>query len=270
MSRSATSSKKAKAAKPGQAATRRKRRRPERPAASANGAAARPRHRRCGRAAASSPRSISARTKICCFIARVEDGRAADHRHRPPAVARHARRGDRRSRRGQRGRSCSAVHAAEEMAGETIERVVVNLSGGISAPASSRPRSTLGRREIGDTDMRHVLERGYLMREPGDRQVIHSIPVGFSIDDSRGIRDPRGMFGERLGVNMHIVDRRDGEVRNHAAAVGRSPSRHRGAGRQPLRRGPRLPGRGRDRSWRHRDRHGRRHDDDRRCSSTAT
>src|SRR5690348_18246017 len=36
-------------------------------------------------------------------------------------------------------------------------------------------------REITDSDMRQVLERGFQMREPGDRQVIHSIPVGFSV-----------------------------------------------------------------------------------------
>ena len=60
------------------------------------------------------------------------------------------------------------------------------------------------------------------MREPGDRQIIHSVPVGFSVDDSRGIRDPRGMLGERLGVNMHVVTASAASVRNHTAAVGRS------------------------------------------------
>jgi cell division protein FtsA len=61
-----------------------------------------------------------------------------------------------------------------------------------------------------------------MMRDAADRQVIHSIPVGFSIDDSRGIRDPRGMVGERLGVNMHIVTAAKASVRNHAAVIGRS------------------------------------------------
>src|SRR5260370_2771969 len=60
------------------------------------------------------------------------------------------------------------------------------------------------------------------MREPGHRQIIHSVPVGFSVDDSRGIRDPRGMLGERLGVNMHVVTASAASVRNHSSAVGRS------------------------------------------------
>jgi cell division protein FtsA len=61
-----------------------------------------------------------------------------------------------------------------------------------------------------------------LLREPGDRQVIHSVPVGFSVDDSRGIRDPRGMLGERLGVNMHVVTASGASVRNLSSAIGRS------------------------------------------------
>ena len=55
--------------------------------------------------------------------------------------------------------------------------------------------------------------------------MIHSIPVGFSIDDSRGILDPRGMVGERLGVSVetvrthlkHIYDKWD--VRDRLQAV---------------------------------------------------
>src|SRR5690606_16206345 len=36
-----------------------------------------------------------------------------------------------------------------------------------------------------------------------------------------GIRDPRGMYGERLGVNMHIVTAASGPVRNLATCVQR-------------------------------------------------
>src|SRR5437764_13891476 len=159
-------------------------------------------------------------TKICCFIARVEA--------QPRIVGI-----GQQLARGMRGGGIidfdaaghsirNAVHAAEEMAGETIERVVANLSGGYAGSRILKTEIDLGRREVGDADMNHVLERGYAMRDAVDRQVIHSIPVGFSVDDSRGIRDPRGMVGERLGVNMHIVTATKASVRNHAAVIGRS------------------------------------------------
>jgi cell division protein FtsA len=159
-------------------------------------------------------------TKICCFIARVEaQPRIIGIGHQ---VARGMRGGAIVDLEAAGHSIRSAVHAAEEMAGETIERVVANLSGGYAGSRILKTEIDIGRREIGNSEMNHVLERGYLMRDAADRQVLHSIPVGFSIDDSRGIRDPRGMVGERLGVNMHIVTAAKASVRNHAAAIGRS------------------------------------------------
>ncbi|HEX3415560.1 MAG TPA: cell division protein FtsA [Stellaceae bacterium] len=160
-------------------------------------------------------------TKICCFIARVEDDRP-----RVLGIGHQISRGVRNGRivdLEATGTSVlNAVHAAEEMAGETIQRVVVNLSGGFSASRIIKAEIGITGREITDAEMRRALEHGYVMREPGDRQIIHSVPVGFSVDDSRGIRDPRGMLGERLGVNMHVVTASAASVRNHTAAVGRS------------------------------------------------
>jgi cell division protein FtsA len=159
-------------------------------------------------------------TKICCFIARVEaEPRIVGIGHQ---IARGMRGGAIVDLDGAGHSIRSAVHAAEEMAGETIERVVANLSGGYAASRIMKTEIDIGRREVSDADMNHVLERGYAMRDAADRQVIHSIPVGFSIDDSRGIRDPRGMVGEKLGVNMHIVTAAKASVRNHAAVIGRS------------------------------------------------
>jgi cell division protein FtsA len=160
-------------------------------------------------------------TKISCFIARVEDDQP-----RVLGIGHQISRGVRNGRiidlEAASISVLNAVHAAEEMAGETIERVVANMSGGFSASRIIRAEIGITAREISDSDMRRVLEHGYLMREPGDRQVIHSVPVGFSVDDSRGIRDPRGMLGERLGVNMHVVTAGAASVRNHTSAIGRS------------------------------------------------
>jgi cell division protein FtsA len=115
----------------------------------------------------------------------------------------------------------TAVHAAEQMAGETISEVVVNLSGSFPASRIINVEIGVAGHEIGDQDMRRVLEQGYHLKEAPDREVIHSIPVGFSIDGSRGIRDPRGMFGKKLGVNMHVVAAKPATLRNITAAVGR-------------------------------------------------
>jgi cell division protein FtsA len=99
---------------------------------------------------------------------------------------------------------------------------VVNLSGGFNPSRLIKSEINVNGREITDSDMHRVLEHGHVLKEPADREVIHSIPVGFSIDQSRGIRDPRGMFGQRLGVNMHVVTAQSAAVRNLATCIGRS------------------------------------------------
>jgi len=74
-------------------------------------------------------------------------------------------------------------HAAEEMAGETIERVRRELVRAVFS-ASRIIKAEIGitgRDESPMPKMRRVLEHGYLMREPGDRQIVHSVPVGFSV-----------------------------------------------------------------------------------------
>ncbi|HEY1794600.1 MAG TPA: cell division protein FtsA [Stellaceae bacterium] len=160
-------------------------------------------------------------SKICCFIARVEtEGpRIVGIGHQ---VSRGVRGGKVVNLEAAGDSIGNAVHAAEQMAGETIERVVVNQSGGFLPSRIVQAEIGIAGHEIGEADTREVLERGYQMRESDDSQVIHSIPVGFSIDGSRGIRDPRGMVGERLGVNMHLVTASAASVRNHSAAIGRA------------------------------------------------
>ena len=197
-------------------------------------------------------------TKICCFIGRVEaDGpRVVGIGHQ---LSRGLRGGSIVDLEAATESIGNAIHAAEEMAGLTIERVIVN-QGAFSASRIVRTEIDFPAREITDANMRQVLERGYLMRNAADRQVIHSIPVGFSVDDSRGIRDPRGMVGQRLGVNMHIVT---APVAACATTVSRSHARIWRS--RPLSlalcRRSLLSRRGRAEPRRHRHRYGWRNDD---------
>ena len=132
-------------------------------------------------------------TKICCFIAQV-DGTDADPRDRPPGLARYQGRDDRQPRRGSRPIR-TAVHAAEEMAGATIDQAVVSLSAGFGASRMVKAEIAVGGREIGDSDLRHVLERGYAMRDTGDRQVIHildKLAAKQQTERATGVRPRRG------------------------------------------------------------------------------
>lgn len=131
-----------------------------------------------------------------------------------------------------------AVFAAEQMAGDDIRSVTVNLSGGKPKSKTIGVDVEIGGLQIDDADLQRVFRQTLAMEANGsangngnggtnglangqrernghrsDRELIHSIPVAYTVDGNRGIRDPRGMFGDRLSVNMHMVTAANGVIR---------------------------------------------------------
>jgi cell division protein FtsA len=165
-------------------------------------------------------------SKVCCFIARDH----GDGAPRVVGIGQQASRGVRAGvvvdMAGVEAAIRHAVHAAEQMAGETVDRVIVNLSGGHPASTSVGIEVALNGQEVGEADLRRAFDRGREANGLGDsaetgRQLIHSIPVSYNIDGNRGIRDPRGMYGEQLGVDIHIVTAASGAVRNLTTCIQR-------------------------------------------------
>ncbi|MCR4378672.1 MAG: cell division protein FtsA [Rhodospirillales bacterium] len=109
----------------------------------------------------------------------------------------------------------AAVGAAEEMAGANVHDVWVAVSGAHFKSRLVAYDIGISGHEIGDQDLRKILDASRLTGElPADQEVVHSIPVGYSIDGNKGVRDPRGMFGNRLGVNLHVVTASTNALRN--------------------------------------------------------
>jgi len=159
-------------------------------------------------------------TKMCCFVARRDEAapRIVGIGHQ---IARGIKTGIITDIEAASQAILTTVHAAEQMSGEHLSEVVVNLSGGFSASRMVKTEINLNGREVSDANMRRVLEQGFRVKEPAERTVIHSVPVGFAIDGSRPVRDPRGMYGYKLAVNMHVVTAESAAVRNVANCLGR-------------------------------------------------
>lgn len=160
-------------------------------------------------------------TKVCCFIARAEESRSL----KVVGIGHH------RSK-GLRGGTVidmdaaessirAAVEAAEQMAGERIDQVVVNVSGGKPRSSKVEVEVSVDGHQIDDSDVRRIIDYARRQELNGERELIHCIPVGYAIDGSNGIRDPRGMFGGRLGVSIHLVAAQAGGVRNLRLVVER-------------------------------------------------
>jgi len=114
-----------------------------------------------------------------------------------------------------------AVDAAERMASVEIESVVLAISAGRLASELFAAEIEIVGSTVSEGDIARVLAAGSRHSLRDGRAVLHSLPVGYSIDGVGGIRDPRGMLGARFGVDMHVATTDVAAARNLMLAVER-------------------------------------------------
>ena len=115
-----------------------------------------------------------------------------------------------------------AIDIAENMAGVQLESVVVSLSGGRLGSERFIADVELGGAAVSDGDIGRVLAAASHHSVRDGRAVLHSLPIGYALDAATGIREPRGMVGNRFGVDMHMVTTDVATVRNLMLTVERS------------------------------------------------
>jgi len=100
-----------------------------------------------------------------------------------------------------------AQEEAELMAGVGISSAFVGISGAHIKSFNSRGVIAVSgkNREITRDDIRRVIEQSKAVSIPPDREIIHVIPQEFVVDEQDGIKDPLGMSGIKLEVNVHII-----------------------------------------------------------------
>jgi cell division protein FtsA len=159
--------------------------------------------------------------KVVCFIARLGEGgrpRIVGIGHQ---VSRGLRAGAIVDMDAAEAAIGTAVNAAEQMAGETVEGILVSMSGGHPTSQTVGAEVGVAGGQVSDGDLRQALRlQGYARLEP-DCELIHAIPVDFAVDGARGIRDPLGMYGRTLSVDLHLVTAAVGPLRNLATCVER-------------------------------------------------
>jgi cell division protein FtsA len=114
-----------------------------------------------------------------------------------------------------------AVDAAERMAGVQIESVIVNVSGGRVGSQLYNALVAVNGRAVNEDDTHRVLEACTNRTQGQGKAVLHSLPTGFSLGNMRSIRDPKGMIGDALGVDMHVVSCDATAARNLMLAIER-------------------------------------------------
>ncbi len=101
----------------------------------------------------------------------------------------------------------AAVERAEESAEVDIGRVAVTIDGEHVKGIDSRGVIAVSRNggEITESEVSTVLDAARTLALPVGRTILDVLPQEFFVDGQRGIRDPIGMSGVRLGSKVHIV-----------------------------------------------------------------
>ena len=98
-----------------------------------------------------------------------------------------------------------SVKKAESTSGLEITSALVSIAGAHVSSVNSRGAAAVNGNVIEQYDVDHALEQARAVAIPHDREIIHVIQRGFSVDGQDGIRNPKGMHGYRLEVEAHII-----------------------------------------------------------------
>ena len=98
-----------------------------------------------------------------------------------------------------------AVAAAERMSGVTVKSVFAGIAGGHIESFNSRGVVAVKSGEVTKNDVDRVLESASAINIPMGYEELHVIPQQFILDGQNEIKDPIGMSGVRLEVEVHIV-----------------------------------------------------------------
>jgi cell division protein FtsA len=114
-----------------------------------------------------------------------------------------------------------AVDAAERDANIRLEKIFVNISGGLPKSRRYSAAIDVAGRAVTAEDMKQVLLKARGKVDTGRRLVLHAAPIGYAMDGHGPIANPQGMFGERLSTEISVVSVLPGPMRNLAHCINR-------------------------------------------------
>ncbi len=153
-------------------------------------------------------------TKVCTLVARVE----GDHSLRILGVGIEPSQGIRKGTIVDLGAASQSiarsVEKAQRSSGLEVASAIVSLAGSHVSSVNSRGVVGISGRVIEQDDIDRALEAAQAVAIPHNREIIHVIQRGFTVDGQDGIRMPIGMHSYRLEVEAHIITAAAATVEN--------------------------------------------------------
>jgi cell division protein FtsA len=112
-----------------------------------------------------------------------------------------------------------ALEQAESIAGIEVRDVWVGFGGSNLTSRIVNHEEDIGGGPIDEEDVAELLLRAREAALDDRRAILHAQTALFTLDGNGGVRNPIGLFADRLAVDIHLVEGDRGPVSNLVAAV---------------------------------------------------
>ncbi|OIO52651.1 MAG: cell division protein FtsA [Parcubacteria group bacterium CG1_02_44_65] len=115
----------------------------------------------------------------------------------------------------------ACLEKAERLIGVPVQNVWVGINGPNLKCEKSQGVVAVGRsdNEITEDDVNRAIEAAQALSVPPNYEILHVIPVKFTVDNQEGIKDPIGMTGVRLEVETLIIQGLTSQIKNLTKAI---------------------------------------------------
>jgi len=118
----------------------------------------------------------------------------------------------------------ACLEKAERLIGVPLNSVWVSINDPHIKATKSRGVVAVGKSdgEISEDDIERAIEAARAMSVPPNYEILHVIPVKFTVDSQEDIKDPIGMSGVRLEVETLIIQGLSSQIKNLTKAIYRT------------------------------------------------
>lgn len=118
----------------------------------------------------------------------------------------------------------ACLEKAERLVGVPVESVWVGINSPNIKCEKSKGVVAVGKSdgEISQDDIERALEAARALSVPPNYEIIHVIPIKFTVDNQEDIKDPIGMIGVRLEVETLIIQGLTSQIKNLTKAIFRT------------------------------------------------
>ena len=115
----------------------------------------------------------------------------------------------------------SVLAQIERQSGHTVESVTVNISSAhLRSHHLSKEVAIPEDRPVSGADVTHLVN-DIIASVPADEEVIHKIPLSYTVGKDQGLSDPRGLYGTNLKAHVHVITVPETHLKNLVTVLDR-------------------------------------------------